>query len=87
MTTDLTQLSSLVGMPVYLLIILLVWIIIWKALALWKAARRNQPVWFIILLVVNTMGILEILYIFLFADLLKVKQTKRTTKKKKSRKL
>jgi predicted permease len=86
MTTDLTQLSNLLGMPVYLIIILLVWIIIWKALALWKSARRNQPVWFIVLLVVNTMGILEILYIFLFADLLKVKQAKRTTKKKKSRK-
>jgi hypothetical protein len=42
------------------------WTIIWKGFALWKAARRKQIVWFAVLLVVNTVGILEILYIFLF---------------------
>ncbi len=45
-------------------IIFLTWSLIWKGLALWQSASRRHLVWFIILLVVNTMGILEILYIF-----------------------
>jgi len=43
---------------------LLLWGLVWKAIALWKAARRDQLVWYIVLLVVNTVGILEIIYIF-----------------------
>jgi len=83
MATDYSQIATLLGMPLYLLIIFLVWSIIWKAIALWKAARRKHAVWFIVLLVVNTMGILEILYIFLFADLFSAKKTKNVVKKKK----
>jgi len=45
-------------------VLILLWVSIWKAIALWKAAGKRQLVWFIILLVVNTLGILEILYLF-----------------------
>jgi hypothetical protein len=45
------------------IILLLIWIIVWKALALWTSARRGQKIWFIALLIVNTMGILEIIYL------------------------
>ncbi|MDO8567994.1 MAG: DUF5652 family protein [Dehalococcoidales bacterium] len=45
----------------------LIWSITWKGLALWRAGRNSQPVWFIVMLVVNTLGILEILYIFIFS--------------------
>jgi uncharacterized protein YpmS len=41
-----------------------VWSLIWKGLALWKAARLSSKWWFIILLLVNTLGILEIIYFF-----------------------
>jgi methionyl-tRNA synthetase len=44
--------------------IVLVWSIIWKGLALWKAARRNDSGWFIALMILNTVGILEIIYYF-----------------------
>lgn len=47
--------------------ILVLWTLLWKGLALWKAARRNDKVWFLVLLVINTAGILEILYIFVFS--------------------
>ena len=43
--------------------ILLVWFILWKGIALWHAARRGEKVWFAILMVVNTIGILEIAYL------------------------
>lgn len=46
--------------------ILLVWVLFWKGAALWKAAGKRHLVWFIILLLVNTLGLLEIGYIFFF---------------------
>jgi hypothetical protein len=53
---------------IYLLITLAaLWTIPWKGVALWKSARNGDLVWFIILLLVNTLGILEIIYIFFFS--------------------
>lgn len=53
--------------PYYLLAIIAValWSIPWKALALWKSARRNHVGWFIFFLLINTAGILEILYLII----------------------
>lgn len=50
-----------------LFVILLVWSLFWKGMALWKAAREGSKVWFVVLLVINTLGILEILYIYVFS--------------------
>ena len=47
---------------------LAIWTIIWKGTALWKAAKNNSLPWFIVLLVVNTVGILEIIYIFFLSN-------------------
>ncbi|MDP2585288.1 MAG: DUF5652 family protein [Candidatus Levybacteria bacterium] len=44
--------------------VLLAWSIAWKGLALWNASKNNQRNWFIAVLVVNTLGILEIVYLF-----------------------
>jgi len=55
------------GSQALLLILLMLWTLPWKAVALWKAARRGEKIWFIVLLVVNTLAILEILYIFIFS--------------------
>lgn len=46
------------------LFLLAVWSIAWKGWALWLAARNGHTWWFIILLVVNSLAILEIIYIF-----------------------
>lgn len=48
----------------WLLVALSLWTIPWKGWALWKAAKRNEPWWFVIILILNTAGILEIVYIF-----------------------
>jgi len=50
-----------------LMILILAWTLPWKGVALWKAARNGAKWWFVALLVVNTLAILEILYIFVFA--------------------
>lgn len=47
--------------------VLAVWALIWKGFALWKSARNNQTAWFVIMLIANTVGILEIVYIFFFS--------------------
>lgn len=48
------------------LIVAAVWTISIKGYALWHAARNNQKEWFIALLVINTLGILEIIYLLWF---------------------
>ena len=45
-----------------------VWTIIWKGMALWKSANKGSKPWFIVFLVINTLGILEILYIYVFSE-------------------
>jgi hypothetical protein len=49
----------------WLLALVILWTLPWKAVTLWKAARLKQKVWFVILLCVNSMALLEIIYIFL----------------------
>lgn len=48
------------------IVLLILWDAIWKAIALWKAARNNQLSWFIVFLIFNTAGILPIVYIKFF---------------------
>jgi len=48
-------------------VLLLVWSLVWKGIALWKAARNKSKVWYVIMLIANTVGILEIIYIFFFS--------------------
>jgi hypothetical protein len=57
---------NILSNPVVLLFILL-WTIPWKGAALWKAAKNGHKKWFIVLLVLNTIAILEITYIFYFS--------------------
>ena len=46
--------------------VLVIWTLVWKGLALWRAVERKEKWWFIALLVINTLGILEILYLYVF---------------------
>ena len=53
------------GNPFFIL--LMAWSLYWKGRSLWIAAKKDAQYWFIALLVINTMGILEILYIYYFS--------------------
>jgi|APSaa5957512622_1039677.scaffolds.fasta_scaffold118257_2 hypothetical protein len=46
------------------IVAVLVWNLPWKGVALWKAARRKEVGWFILIFLVQTMAILEIFYLF-----------------------
>ena len=47
-------------------LVIAAWSLVWKGIALWKAGRNNQLYWYIALLIINTFGILEIIYLFFF---------------------
>lgn len=64
MNTNLPLFLNFIYSNPYTLFILATWSLIWKGLALYKAARKEAKIWFVILLIVNTVGILEILYFF-----------------------
>lgn len=64
---------NLLGLAV--LIAMLAWSLAWKGVAIWRAARAGHRKWFIVLLVLNTFGILEILYIFVFGKRIKPADT------------
>lgn len=51
-----------------------------KGFALWRSARKGQNAWFIALLIVNSMGILPLVYLVLNRD------TKEASKKSKKSK-
>lgn len=53
----------------YIIIPLAIWSLFWKALALWHAARRGSRAWFVVLLILNTAGILEIIYLIMIGKL------------------
>lgn len=44
----------------------LVWDIIWKMIGLWKSARNNHRVWFFLIFILNTIGILPLVYVLFF---------------------
>lgn len=52
------------GDNVWVLVIILIWSLFWKGLSLWIAVKNNQSKWFIALLILNTLGILDMIYIF-----------------------
>lgn len=66
----MTSIETIFFSPLVLFLIL-AWTIPWKGVALWRAARNNQKGWFIALLILNTLAILEIIYIFYFSKKIK----------------
>jgi hypothetical protein len=52
---------------ILVIVVLVIWTIIWKGLALWRAAEKRSKPWFIVMLILNTVGILEIIYLFAVA--------------------
>lgn len=61
------MIGSFQTLPPALIFIVYLWTLLWKGLALWRASKNDQKNWFIALLVLNTMGIVEIIFIFYFS--------------------
>ena len=79
----LNSIALQLGIPLWIFVVLIIWSVAWKLPALWISARKKQLVWFIILIFVNTIGILEIFYIFIFSRYHHKQETKVKAKRKK----
>tara|TARA_Y100000034_G_scaffold135595_1_gene208187 strand:- start:997 stop:1227 length:231 start_codon:yes stop_codon:yes gene_type:complete len=64
-----------------LFLVAMIWDLIWRCFGVWKSTKNNQPIWSILFVLLQTMGILPILYIFIFS-----KMKKKTSAKKPERK-
>lgn len=62
-----SYLPEFLGKAIWWLPLLLVWSVVWKGLALWRAARLSERWWFVAILLINTLGVLEILYLYVFS--------------------
>lgn len=57
---------KLIADNMWIFLLLALWEWIWKGIALWKAARNKQLAWYIAILLINSAGILSIVYIKFF---------------------
>jgi hypothetical protein len=48
------------------LIPLILWDLFWRGLGLWHASQKEQKFWFVALLLVNSLGLLPLLYLSFF---------------------
>jgi hypothetical protein len=81
--TIASYLNVSVETAIVILSIVSIWALIWKGFALWKSAKKNSKYWFIALLIINTLGILEILYIYVFSKMKPRKRKEKPIKIKK----
>lgn len=58
---------ELLGNNLLLIALVALWTLPWKGVALWRAAKRGDKKWFIAIVALNTLAVLEILYIFVFS--------------------
>jgi H+/Cl- antiporter ClcA len=71
-------LGPIAGFVGITIITLLAWTLVWKGISLWRSARHEQKGWFIALLIINSLGLLPIIYLAFFQ-----KKAKKAKKKKK----
>ncbi len=65
---EVDTLSQLLNFNNPIFYVIIIWSLIWKGIALWHAGRNKQLAWFVALLIVNTVGILEIIYLIFFRN-------------------
>jgi len=69
--------------------LILIWSGIWKGVSLWRSSRNKHLVWFVILFITSTLGILPIIYLLIFPKkkpVVKRKVVRKKTRKKTKRK-
>jgi len=59
--------EQFIAQHIWIIYLLAIWTIPWKGIALWKAAKNNHRIWFIVILILNTLAILDIIFIVFFS--------------------
>ena len=60
---ELIELKNTIESLLPVIIVLFIWEVVWKLIGLWKSARNNQIGWFIAIAIINSLGVLPIIYI------------------------
>lgn len=63
-STFLSPATSQTYLVQIIFFVIFAWSIIWKGSALYHAARNEDKLWFVAIILVNTLGLLEIAYLF-----------------------
>lgn len=50
-----------------IIVLLALWDGVWRLLAMWKATKKGEKIWFVLLGVISSLGILPIVYYFFLA--------------------
>lgn len=61
---QLVELEQLISDNWLLFAVLFIWSLVWKGIALWRAAHQAHRGWFIVLLATNSFGVLDLIYVF-----------------------
>lgn len=60
----MNDINNLPDWCIPILVVAIFWSVFWKIIALWNAAKKGNKPWFFILYFFNTLGILELYYLF-----------------------
>ncbi len=55
------------NLDLIIITVITIWSTLVKGIALWRSANLKQQNWFIVMLIVNTVGIVELVYLFRFS--------------------
>ena len=57
---------SILQNNLWIVALIVTWELTWKGLALWRAAKNNQKYWFTALFLINSVGLLPIIYLVMY---------------------
>jgi hypothetical protein len=83
---DNTAMLSLYRSLMPVIVLLVLSDLILRGVALFRSAQKNQKVWFVFLLIVNSLGILPIIYLLVNKDVRLSRTTKTAKVVKKAKK-
>ncbi len=49
-----------------ILALVIIWEAVWKGIGLWRSARNKQVWWFVAIFIINSIGILPLIYLVFF---------------------
>ncbi len=73
--------GTMSGWMLLWMIPLVAWELFWKGYGMWTAGRNNQLAWFVAILLLNTAGIVPIIYLLFFQN----RQGQRPARRRRAR--
>ena len=46
-----------------LILLAIIWELVWKGIAMWRAAHNGHKGWFVAMLIINSVGLLPLIYL------------------------